>query len=39
MRKSFEFRLSKDFLDMTTKTKSLREQVDKLDFICLVRVT
>ena len=33
----FEFRLSKDFLDMTTKTKSLREQVDKLDFICLVR--
>lgn len=22
---------------MTTKTKSLREQVDKLDFICLVR--
>lgn len=33
----FEFKLSKDFLDMTTKTKSLREQVDKLDFICLVR--
>lgn len=32
-----ELRLRKYFLAMTTKTKPIREQVDKLDFICLVK--
>ena len=32
-----DLRLGKDFLDMTTKAKSIKEQVDKLDFICLGR--
>lgn len=32
-----DLRLGKDFLDMTTKARSIKEQVDKLDFICLGR--
>lgn len=35
--KIFDLRLGKDFLDMTTKARSIKEQVDKLDFICLGR--
>lgn len=34
--KIFDLRLGKDFLDMTTKARSIK-QVDKLDFICLGR--